>query len=306
MYNTLMISAVVHTFNEELNIDRCLSSLSFADEIVVVDMGSTDRTLEIAKDHKARIVKVPYVGFVEPARNKGIEQTKHSWVLIVDADEEVPTALAKYLIAETASDRADYFRLPRKNLIFGRYMRHAGWWPDYQTRFFKKGHVIWSEKIHGVPQTRGRGLDVESTDAFALVHHHYQTIEQFLTRMNRYTTVTAKELYLAGQKYSVSDFIGLPIKEFISRFFVREGYKDGTQGLALSLLQTCSELAVAIKLWELNGYPQEKETLSHTVSAIDSAKKELAYWEANVRLKSKTPLLESFLLRIKRKLSSYG
>jgi (heptosyl)LPS beta-1,4-glucosyltransferase len=301
-----MISAVVHTHNEEQNLDRCLSSLSFTDEIVIVDMGSSDRTLDIAKLYNARIVKVPYVGFVEPARNKGIETAQCPWVFIVDADEEVPASLAKYLIIEVNSNRADYYRIPRKNLIFGKHIRHAGWWPDYQVRFFKKGHVTWTEKIHGIPQTRGLGVDVDPTPEFALIHHHYQSVEQYLTRMNRYTTVSAKELFIAGTKYTVADFIRLPIKEFISRYFVREGYLDGIHGAALSLLQACSEMAVIIKLWELNGFRSEKETLPHVVSEINRAKGEIAYWTANELLKTKPASFERFLLRLKRKLSSYG
>jgi len=301
-----MISAVVHTYNEEKNIDRCLSSLSFVDEIVLIDMGSNDKTVEIALDHGARTFPHEYTGFVEPARNFGIAKTKGEWVLIVDADEEIAKELAHYLKAETQNLRGDFYRLARKNIIFGKWVRHAGWWPDYQVRFFKKGAVLWTEKIHGVPMTKGTGVDIEPTEDLAIVHHHYQNLDQYIERLNRYTSVNAKELYISGTKFALSDCIKRPSREFISRFFVRHGIKDGMFGLALCTLQSFSELILYLKLWELEGYTREHISLPELVAEVRKERKHAAYWYFNELLKQPHTIMDDILLRIKRKLASNG
>ena len=158
-----MISAIVHTFNEEKNIERCLASLSFVDEIILVDMGSTDKTVKKAREFKAKIFRHPYTGFVEPARNYGIEKARGPWIIILDADEEIPRLLSDYLIKLTKEASFDYFRLSRKNFIFGKWVKYGGWWPDFQIRFFKKGHVFWEDKIHSIPRTRAGGSSPRST-----------------------------------------------------------------------------------------------------------------------------------------------
>src|SRR3990167_384330 len=158
-----MISAVVHTYNEGKNIERCLSSLNWADEIVVIDMGSTDNTCKIAKDFKAKLFSHPYTGFVEPARNFGLSQAKGDWILVVDADEEIPKSLVYYFTHELQRPRFDFYRIARKNIIFNKWVKHSGWWPDYQVRFFRKGMVAWTEKIHGIPLTKGEGTDIEAS-----------------------------------------------------------------------------------------------------------------------------------------------
>src|SRR4030042_2249641 len=188
--NLMMISAVVHTFNEEKNIERCLSSLSWTDEIVLIDMGSKDRTCEIAKNYKVKIFQHPWTGFVEPARNFGLSKAKGEWIFILDADEEVPHDLAKFLLSESRNPSGDYYRISRKNIIFGKWIKHAGWWPDYQIRFFRKGKVSWIEKIHGIPLTKGHGVDMEPKERTSITHYNYQTLIQYIERMNRYSSVT--------------------------------------------------------------------------------------------------------------------
>ena len=297
-----MISAIVHTFNEEKNIDRCLSSLTFADEIVLVDMGSTDKTLEIARTHKARTFPHSYTGFVEPARNYAIEKARGDWILIVDADEEISKELARYIKAETKNPRGDFYRVARKNIIFSKWVRHAGWWPDYQVRFFKKGSVSWVSAIHGIPVTKGSGIDIEATEDLALVHHHYQNLEQYIGRLNRYTSVSAKEFYVRGTKFKLELILDKPLREFISRFFAREGYKDGIFGLALSLLQAFSELVVYLKLWELEGYKRQEVSLPTLAAIAGIEKKHAVYWYINERLKQPHGLFEDLVLKIRRKL----
>ena len=134
----MSLSIALITLNEEANIERCLSSLkSFADEIILVDMGSTDQTLQKAKEFSAKIFTHPYTGFVEPARNYALDKTQGDWVFLIDADEELPKTL-KLLLKELIREKSkSFYRVPRKNIIFGRWIKHAYWWPDYQIRFFK-------------------------------------------------------------------------------------------------------------------------------------------------------------------------
>ena len=125
-----MISVIVHTYNEEKNIDRCLNALSWADEIVMIDMGSKDKTIQEAQKYNTTIYQHPYTHFVEPARNFGISKAKYEWVLIVDADEEIPKTLSRFLQKASNENIFDYYRIPRKNIIFGKWIKHTGWWPE--------------------------------------------------------------------------------------------------------------------------------------------------------------------------------
>lgn len=301
-----MISAIVHTYNEENNLDRCLSSLTWVSEIMVVDMGSTDKTLQIASNYKAKIFPHPYTGFVEPARNFGIKKAQGPWILIVDADEEIPRTLENYLLSQTEDDSKDYFRIPRQNIVFGKWIKHSGWWPDYQIRFFKKGSVTWTDEIHGVPMTKGNGVDLEAEKELSIIHHNYQTIDQFITRLNRYTSIYAKELFIKNEKFSTKNLFQTPVKEFINRFFLWEGYKDGLHGVALSLLQAFSELIVYLKLWELEKFEHKNISLSEVENLIDEANSDLKYWFTTKKIDQMENPVEKTILKIKRKLQTNG
>ena len=142
------ISVVINTLNEEKNLPRALASVKkFADEIVVVDMKSDDKTVEIAKKAGAKVYEYKRVGYVEPARNFAIGKATGKWILIIDADERLPGSLVKKLKEIVKNPSANYYRLPRKNLIFGKWVKHSRWWPDYNIRFFQKEFVSWSEII---------------------------------------------------------------------------------------------------------------------------------------------------------------
>lgn len=301
-----MISAVVHTYNEEKNIERCLSSLSFTNEIVIIDMGSTDKTCQIAASYKAKIYPHPYTGFVEPARNFGIGKAKNGWILIVDADEEIPKSLAKYLLEASQKEDYDYFRIPRKNLVFGKWIRHTGWYPDYQIRFFKKGNVTWTEKIHGVPETKGKGFDIKTEEPLSIIHYNYQSLEQFLERLNRYTNIAAKEMYLSNKHFQVNNLFEAPVKEFINRYFVWEGYRDGLHGLALSLLQSFSEVVTCLKLWELEKFKEEKVTLADIDKMLTVEYRLKKFHLTETELKKEESGWRKLILRLKRKLAFYG
>ncbi|HBL51760.1 MAG: hypothetical protein A3D24_01700 [Candidatus Blackburnbacteria bacterium RIFCSPHIGHO2_02_FULL_39_13] len=292
------ISVVINTRNEEENLPRAIASIkNFAGEIVVVDMESTDRTVEIAKKAGAKVYSHKPTGIVEPARNFAIKKAKGDWILILDADEEITKELADKL-KEIVSDEnsADYYRIPRKNIIFGKWIKHARWWPDYNTRFFKKGKVVWSEIIHSVPETHGKGLDLQDSEDIALLHNNYKSIDQYISRMNVYTSEQAK---LVNKDYTFlwSDLIKKPVGEFLSRYFAGQGYKDGVHGLVLCMLQAFSEFVLYLKVWQAQKFEEQSVKLPDLVSAVKDVGSELHYWQADALVRESGGILQ----RVKRK-----
>lgn len=277
------ISVVINTLNEEKNLPRALKSVkSLADEIIVVDMESDDDTVKIAKKHGAQVFSHKKMGYVEPARNFAISKATGEWIFLLDADEEVSAPLV-HKLKSLANDptNADYYAIPRKNMIFGKWMKHSRWWPDYNIRFFKKGRVVWSEEIHSVPTTSGRGQDIPHEENLAIIHHHYETVEQYITRLNRYTSIQAKERAENGAKFVWHDMLVKSTQEFVSRYFAGQGYKDGVHGLALSGLQAFSEFVVHTKLWQLNKFKEESISLHNVSVTIRDAQNEINYWQAD-------------------------
>lgn len=286
------ISVVINTGNSEKYLPRALSSVKgLADEVVVVDMKSTDKTVEIAKREGAKIYNFEPVGYVEPARNFAINKASGDWILVLDADEEISDSLAKKL-EELASLKKslDFYRLPRKNIIFGKWIRHSRWWPDYNIRFFKKGAVSWSERIHSVPETKGRGLDLPARESLAIVHHNYDSISQYLQRMDFYTNIQAESLMRDGYKFSWRDIIQKPTNEFLSRVFVGEAYKDGLHGLVLSLLQAVSEATLYIKVWEMEKFKEINLKENELENEITRAEAELDHWMVQKRFRRPGPV----------------
>ncbi len=293
------ISVVINTINEEKNLPRALSSVkNFADEIVVVDMHSEDDTVKIAKKHGAKVFTHKRTGYVEPARNYAVDKATGDWVLVLDADEKLPEKLANKLIAIVKKDQYDYVALPRKNIIFGKWMKHSRWWPDYNVRFFKKGHVLWDEAIHSVPTTQGRGGDLKAKEENAIVHYHYDSIDQFVDRLNRYTTHQAKVLENDGYKFKWSDLISKPADEFLSRYFYGEGYKEGIHGLALAGLQAFSEFVLHLKVWQLSKFEKKNPDIGRVLKLMRKTQSDFNYWQADTLYKEKGGLV----YRVKRKL----
>jgi glycosyltransferase involved in cell wall biosynthesis len=284
----MAISIVINTFNESKNLARCLQSLSFADEIIVIDGGSSDETINIAKTFNCSIFTFPSRGFVEPARNFGIHKAQYEWIFIIDADEEVPTDLKKALLKYSDQSEIDYFRIPRKNIIFNKWIKHGNWWPDYQIRFFRKNYVIWKEEIHSIPLTTGKGQDMPAQEEMAIVHHNYASIQEFLERLNRYTTIQALESKASA--FLWTDLLNQSCQEFLRRFFLAEGYKDGLHGLALALLQAFSELIVVLKRWEMHKFESVSENKLKQAFPVEVKRRtiEFGYWMEKTEMTKKT------------------
>lgn len=306
----MKLSVVINTKNAENTLEKTLKSVSFADEIVVVDMKSEDKTVAIAQKYTDKIFAHKDVGYVEPARNFAIKKATGDWILIIDSDEEIPQELERVIkgilkASKDGEETADCYYIPRKNLIFNKFIEKTGWWPDFVLRLFKKGYVSWSDEIHSVPITKGEVIELPAVSDIAIVHHNYQHVNQYISRLNKYTSIQAEEIVQELEEHEEIVDGSFIIKKFYSellaRFFAQRGVNDGTHGLALSLLQGLSEAAVAIKVWEKTGFPESnREQEEATIAEMKQFNKELSYWIADWQVEN-TSGLTQFFYKIRRK-----
>ena len=279
MSNKTLISVVINVRNEAENLDKCLKSVkSIADEIIVVDMHSSDNSVEIAKKYNAKIYPYRFLRVVEPARNFALSKATGKWILLLDPDEYLGKTLKKELLAITKRTDVDFVKIPRKNIIFGKWIKHCRCWPDYLIRFFKKNYITWNKAIHSQPITKGNCLTLLDTEHLAIRHNNYPSISIFVLRALRYSGIQADELKSADYKVKTSDFILKPVQEFNSRFFAAEGYKDGLHGLIFCLLQAMSVALVYIRLWEKQGSIDKPLTKESFVSSSQESAFEYSYW----------------------------
>lgn len=248
----MRISAVVHTLNEENNIEACLKCLCWVDEIIVVDMRSDDGTVEICKKYTDKIYSFERTGgFVEPARAFAIEKAGGDWILIIDADERVPSALATRLREISERPDLDVVEIPRMNYVCGKWMKHTGMYPDYSTRFFRKGKVEPSKLVHGKFKTDGTLLRLDpAEESHNIVHFSYRDCFQYVEKLNRYTTAELEKFNGSGRKFSKMNMIKAGFYEFRRRYVSKKGYKDGVEGLIVSVCRGFYHFLVYAKYWE--------------------------------------------------------
>lgn len=247
-----MISVSIVCFNEDKKIEDCLISLSgFADEIVVVDLGSTDGTEKIAQKFGAKIFHNEFVPFVELVRNYAISKTTGDWILILDPDERVTDSLKNKLKQVIQEDQFVAVNIPRKNIFFNKWISHSNWWPDKHVRFFKKGKVRWTSEIHVYPKVDGNTLELPAKEELAIVHFGYNSVKDFIDRQSRYSEVEAQNLFDQGIRFSWFNFFWKPFREFLVRFVKHLGFMDGFLGFSLTYLMMIYQIEVQIKLWEM-------------------------------------------------------
>jgi hypothetical protein len=221
------LSAVLITRNAASQLEACLASLAFADEILVVDSGSTDATVTIATAHGARLVQKEWLGF---GRQKqfAVDSASHDWVLCLDADECVSDALRASIVRELAAPRANVYAAPRCNRFMGRWLRHGEGYPDWNTRLFHRKHAHWTnDPVHEhvvttEPITRLVG---------DLMHDSAETLERYLEKQNRYTSLQAEALRRDGERASVAKLVMSPLVRFLKFYIIRLGFLDGLPGL---------------------------------------------------------------------------
>ncbi|OFX20553.1 MAG: hypothetical protein A2041_06685 [Bacteroidetes bacterium GWA2_31_9b] len=281
-----MLSVVIIAWNEEKNLPRVVASVKdFAEEIVVVaDKESIDKTSQIAKKLGCKVFYHEHIGIVEPIRSFAIGKAKNEWILLLDADEEVTESLAAKIREITKESLVDFVRIPRKNLIFGKWIKSDHWWPDYVYRLFRKDALTWDKAIHSVPFTRGKGLDLPPEEQYSLIHHHYTSIFEYVDKINRYTDHQKDVVLAKGYRFVVSDLITKPLDEFIRQYFARHGYREGIHGLSLGLLQAFSELILYLKLWQDGGFVSNSLDPNSVKQFVINKSHEYAWWEYQTRI----------------------
>jgi len=243
------ISVLVHTLNEEENIRGCLESLKWTDEIVVIDMNSDDKTVDICKGYTDNIYIFERIGFVEPARKYGLEKTNGDWILIVDADERIPYSLSQSLLKIVIENKVDVVEIATKNHIFGKWIKYTGMFPDYHPRFFRKGCVIPSDAVHTKFTTKGKKIFLDAKEN-SIIHFGHIDSTQFIDKLNRYTTFEINKLIKQNKKLTVARMLKSGFYEFRRRYFSKKGYKDGIHGLIISLFRGFYNFLIYVKYWE--------------------------------------------------------
>ena len=250
------LTVLIPCKNEERNIRPCIESArGIADELLVADSGSTDRTMEIAREYGARIIEREYVNSAN-FKNWAIPQAAHPWVLVVDSDERVTPELASEIRTVIAgTPRFDGYRIFRRNHIMGRPVRHSGWGSDHVIRLFKRDVCRYEERrVHAdvivasgkVGTLRGR-----------LLHYTYWTFGQFVEKLDRYTTWAAQDLYDKGRRAGFVSLVLRPAFRFFRHYVLHLGFLDGRAGAIVSMLSAFAVHLKYAKLWQMrHGLPQ--------------------------------------------------
>ena len=250
------LSVIVITHNEEGNIADCLASVSFAGEWIVVDSGSTDRTVDVAREAGALVVVTPEWPGFGPQKNRALELATQPWVLSLDADERVTPELREQILRVVLDPRAsDAWSVPRRSSYCGQYMAHSGWYPDRVVRLFRRGAARFSEDlVHERVLTRTAPARL----AGDLLHCTYPDLETMLEKLNRYSTASAVSMFGKGQRSSLAGAIGRAAWAFFRTYILRSGWRDGRMGLVLALSIAEGTYYKYLKLWLL-GRPKGKQ-----------------------------------------------
>ena len=246
----LNIWAVIITFNAESRLRQALSSVSFAREIVIVDCGSTDRTLEICRESGARIIERQWSGYSEQ-KNSGIGEARGTWILSMDADEELSPLLAREIKALEEPAPYSGYRIPRLNYYFGRALYHGGQYPDLQLRLFRKDLGCFDSRlIHEAVRIPGPVGRLKGD----LLHYTYETIQDYFNKFNRYTMLEAQSLAESGKRPSTASLawalLARPWLKFIRRYFFKLGFLDGVPGLLAALFTAFTMTVSYARYWE--------------------------------------------------------
>ena len=230
----MTLSVIVIAKDEESSIGRTLASVAFADEIVVVDSGSSDRTVEIARERAAKVtVTMDWPGF-GPQKNRALDLATGDWVLSLDADEWLSEESAAEIRRTVASAKADVsaYRLPRRSSFCGRFLHHSGWWPDYVVRLFRRDRGRFSDDI---VHERLIVAGSVATLSEPILHETFVDLEDLVDKMNRYSTASAAQLGREGRTAGLGEAIARALWAFVRTYILRAGFLDGREGFMLAI-----------------------------------------------------------------------
>ena len=255
------MSVVIITHNEEANISECLESVTWANEIIVLDSDSDDGTAEICREYNINFYNEPWKGFSQQ-KNSAISKATKNWILCLDADERVIPELRKEIEAILKSDDPkDGYFIPRKNFFLGKWIKRCGWYPDYNLRLFKKGKGFFRiREVHEAIDLSGSAGYLKNP----LEHYTYKTISDYIHRLERYSTLAAKELLKKHKIYWIHHVIFKPFYTFLHMYIIRLGFLEGYYGFILSVLYSFYTFSKYIKVRELQIRQKNKSTLFST------------------------------------------
>jgi glycosyltransferase involved in cell wall biosynthesis len=266
--DALPIALCVSTRNAAATLAGCIASVrEWTSEIVIVDMESSDATLEIARSVGATIVQVPAAGWAEPGRQSGIDAATQPWILVLDADERAAEGMRALAASYMTREDVAGVRLPRQNFQFGWWVPRSGLWPDWQLRLFRKDSTTWPAVwTHQGAQVRGRVEHAPALVENAIVHHSFASIRDWITAANRYTDHEADRLTEIGRRASLARLFAVPLARLTQDYLVKRGYRGGRYGLAVALMTLCYWLLAELKIWEreLAGAPPTRDAVRLT------------------------------------------
>jgi glycosyltransferase involved in cell wall biosynthesis len=244
------LSVAIITYNEEADIRRTLESIAWADEIIIVDSGSSDRTVAICREYTDKVVHQDWLGFAGQ-KNLAIERTTGDWVLSLDADEPIEPALAGEIRSIIAAPEAlDGYRIPRKTFFLGKQMRFGGWYPDRNLRLFRKGAGRFEERaVHEAIRVRG----VVGNTRHAILHYAYPDIASYMSSINKYSSLAVAVMAEKGIGRFKTGWVNIllrPVGTFVIKYVLRLGFLDGKHGLILNLFHAYYVFTKYAKAWE--------------------------------------------------------
>lgn len=228
--NKLEISVVLIALNEQDNIARAIRSVSWADEVLVFDSGSTDKTMDIAKNMGAKVLEGGWQGFGK-TKQAATELARHDWIFSLDCDEEVTGALAAEIHKKfTELDPTAVYKIPRSSYFLGAWIRHGGWYPDYQGRLFNRKNAGWNQaEVHEKVEAKAEAFMVSG-----LNHYVFKNLEHQVNTNNRYSTLLAIQMGKNGKSFSMFHFLTKPAVKFIENYFLKLGFLDGWAGYVIA------------------------------------------------------------------------
>jgi Glycosyl transferase family 2 len=247
--STTKLSVIIITKNEAMNIRACLTSVAWADEIIVVDSGSTDETVAICKELGAHVYPHDWPGF-GPQKNRALSYAKNEWVLSIDADECVGAELRAEIVAaiQNSGDHTA-FRMPRLSSFCGQYMHHSGWYPDYVTRLFQRSAAQFSDDlVHEQLVTKGSVGTLKNH----LLHNTFHNLEQLLVKINQYSSAGAQMLHQKNKSASLKKAVAHAVWAFLRTYFLRAGFLDGRAGFMVAISTAEGTYYRYVKLMLLN------------------------------------------------------
>lgn len=297
--NRKSVSVVISAWNEEKNLRRCLTSVSWADEIIVVDSSSTDGTARIAREFTPHVFKRPNNMMLNVNKNFGFTKATSDWILSLDADEEVPGTLKKEILRMLEQQDIVGFWIPRKNISFGKWIKHGLWWPDKQLRLFRRGAGAFPcQHVHEYLEVEGKTESLVEP----YIHYNYDSISQFIRKMDTiYTESELSKLIATNYRLAWYDAFRFPISDFVKIYFAQEGYKDGLHGLVLGILQAIYSFVVFAKLWEKQRFPDITISPTMVSGELHRIGHEVCYWSLTSQMKEVQNPLQRLWIRLKRR-----